>query len=251
MPDYRISFQLYSARKSQPVEAQLETLARLGYDAVEPFLELYQDDPAAFRALADSQNLPMPSVMSKIGYMDENAGEAIAAAKILGAGIIVLPYLSPEERPTDPARWQAVADRIRGHAERAAEAGLKLAWHNHEFEYVTLPDGSRPIDLILAGAHVGFQPDVAWLARAGCPIGAEIRRYADKIDVIHMKDVAPAGVEAEGGWADAGLGTIDWADVRASMRACPARLLVVEHDDPADWKKTAANSLAFLKKLSS
>ena len=167
MPDYRLSFQLYSARNFPPLEAQLETLAELGYDAVEPYLEVYEADPAAFRALADSHGLPMPSVLSKLAYMDQNPEKALEAAQVLGARTIILPYLFPDERPRDAPGWQALAQRIAGHGAKAAEAGLALAWHNHDFEYVALADGSRPIDHILAHSEVGWQPDVGWLSRAG------------------------------------------------------------------------------------
>jgi sugar phosphate isomerase/epimerase len=48
-----------------------------------------------------------------------------------------------------------------------AEHGLKLAWHNHDFEYQRLPDGSRPIDHLIGAAGVFFEPDIGWIVRAG------------------------------------------------------------------------------------
>ena len=51
MTNYRISFQLYSARKFPPVAAQLEALAAIGYDAVEPYGGAYQGDVGGFREL--------------------------------------------------------------------------------------------------------------------------------------------------------------------------------------------------------
>ena len=66
-----------------------------------------------------------------------------------------------------------------------------------------------------------------------------------------MKDTAPVGVTEEGGWADVGAGTFDWAAVWPAIAATDAGVLVVEHDDPADWRRSAANSLGFLRQFSS
>ena len=41
-------------------------------------------------------------------------------------------------------------------AESVRSAGLKIAWHNHDFEYRKLSDGSRPID------HLFAAPGLAW-----------------------------------------------------------------------------------------
>lgn len=251
MSEYRLSFQLYSARNFPPLEAQLEKLAEIGYDAIEPFSDLYEADPVAFRGMADSFGLPMPSVLSTLALMDRDADDAIDMARTLGARTIVLPYIFPEDRPTDFDGWKAIARRISDHADRAAEAGLALAWHNHDFEYAPLPDGTRPIDLILDGRNVGWEPDVGWLVRAGLSPEEELRRYLDRIRVFHIKDTAPEGVTAEGGWAAVGSGIINWKALWPTIASAETNLLVVEHDDPADWRAFATDSFTFLRQLTS
>ncbi len=249
MLSYRLSFQLYSARNFPPVERQLETLAQLGYDAVEPYLPVYEQDVDAFRRKVDAVGLSMPSVLSDLAFMDRNPSLAIDMAKALGAETVVLPFLHPSERPSDRAGWQAMADRIAVHARRAANSGLDLAWHNHDFEYAPLADGSRPIDLVLADDAVGWEPDIGWLARADVPIAAELDRYATKVRVFHVKDIAGREETIEDGWAAVGAGTIEWYSLWPSIAATGATLLVVEHDNPIDWKAIAESSLNYLKTL--
>ena len=55
---YKIAFQLYTSRNFPPLEAQLEGLAELGYDGVEPFLPNYGDDPARFRRRSMPRDSP-------------------------------------------------------------------------------------------------------------------------------------------------------------------------------------------------
>ena len=41
---------------------------------------------------------------------------------------------------------------------------------------------------------------------------AELKRYAGRIEAVHVKDIAPAGqCVDEDGWADPGFGVLDWS----------------------------------------
>ena len=57
MSKHKISFQLYSARNFPPLETVLEGLAKIGYDAVEPYYPLYGDDAAGYRRKVDAVGL--------------------------------------------------------------------------------------------------------------------------------------------------------------------------------------------------
>ncbi len=80
---------------------------------------------------------------------------------------MILPHLAEDKRPKDAAGWKAFAAKLTEHAAALAEAGLKLAWHNHDFEYEKLADGSRPIDALIAAKGVYYEPDIGWIVRAG------------------------------------------------------------------------------------
>jgi sugar phosphate isomerase/epimerase len=249
MANYRISFQLYSARNFPPVDGVLEGLAAIGYDAVEPYGGNYLDDPRGFRAKADRLGLAIPTAHVPLQLLDEDRGRAIDIGKTLGLESVVLPHVGGDARPKDAAGWRAMGERLAGHAEELGRAGLKLAWHNHDFEYAKLEDGSRPIDHLLAGQGVLFEPDVAWIARANADISTEVSKYGSKVVALHIKDTAPAGVTKDDGWTDVGAGTIDWQKVWPAIAATGATLLVMENDNPSDWRSFAANSYKYVNGL--
>ena len=67
--------------------------------------------------------------------------------------------------------------------QRAAASGFRLAYHNHDFEFVTLDDGSRLMDVLLAAEPaLLWEADVGWLIRAGEDSLAWLDRYADRSD---------------------------------------------------------------------
>ncbi|MBZ0228468.1 MAG: sugar phosphate isomerase/epimerase, partial [Bauldia sp.] len=119
----------------------------------------------------------------------------------------------------------------------------------HAFEYVTLADGSRPIDHLVGAAGVYWQPDLGWIVRGGADIRTELARYPGKVAAFHIKDTAPDGVTADDGWTDVGAGTIDWTDLWPAIADAGTDLLVLEHDAPSDWRAFAENSYRFLAGL--
>jgi sugar phosphate isomerase/epimerase len=249
MTDYRISFQLYSARNFPPIEAQLEALAAIGFDAVEPYGGAYVDDPAGFRKKIDAVGLNAPTAHMGLDTLDSDRKKAIAMAQTLGLETVVVPAPPPNQRSMDGAGWRALAQKLREHAAALAEKGLKLAWHNHNWEYAALADGTRPIDILLGSPGVLFEPDIGWIVRGGANPDPEIRSHSGRIAAFHIKDVAPAGVTKDDGWTDIGAGTIDWKKLWPAISASGCNLLVFENDAPSDWRSFAAHSYSYVAKL--
>ncbi len=249
MSSYRISFQLYSARNFPPIETHLETLAAIGFDAVEPFGGAYKADPQGLRAKCDALGLKIPTCHMALADLDGDRAGAIDAAKILGLETVIVPAVPQEERTQDVAGWRALGAKLQDHAAALKEAGLGLAWHNHAFEYVTLSDGSRPIEHLLSGAGVKWEADLGWVARGGADIASELETFKGKVAAFHVKDMAPAGVTKDDGWTDIGAGILDYKALWPSIESSGADLLVFEHDAPSDWESFARNSYAFVADL--
>ena len=249
MPDYRISFQLYSARNFPPIEKHLETLAAIGFDAVEPYGGAYKADPKALRARCDALGLTIPTCHMPLADLDADRAAVIDAAKILGLETIIVPAVPQEQRSQDVAGWKALGAKLAGHAAAAKAAGLNFAWHNHAFEYVRLSDGSRPIEHLLSGAGVKWEADLGWVARGGADIAKELAKFKGKVAAFHIKDMAPAGVTKDDGWTDIGAGILDYKALWPSIASAGTDLLVFEHDAPSDWESFARNSYKFIATL--
>ena len=250
---YKIAYQLYSSRNFPPLEAQLPELKAIGYDGIEPWLPAYEaDDGKSFRKLLDDAGLGCFGFHMPLAGLVSETQRFIDIALTLGAGWMIPPYLTPEERAgADSDFWKALGGKLAKGAAAAKPHGLKVAWHNHDFEFVALKDGSRPIDHILdeGGADVWFEIDCGWVRRAGADPATELSRFKNRIGVIQTKDTAPLGTKAEDGWVATGDGIIDWAALAPLFRATQADHLVTEHDNPGDWRAFAQRSINHLRQL--
>jgi sugar phosphate isomerase/epimerase len=132
-------------------------------------------------------------------------------------------------------------------------AGYEFAWHNHDFEFAPLADGSAPMEHILSAApDIGWEFDIAWAIRGGADPLPWIDRHGQRIVAVHVKDIARPGPGqgpgqgsmVEDGWADVGHGTVDWPGLMTELRKrSAARYYVMEHDNPADLGRFARRSI--------
>lgn len=249
MPNYRISFQLYSARNFPPIEKHLETLAAIGFDAVEPYGGAYKADPKGLRAKCDALGLKIPTCHMALADLDADRAAVIDTAKILGLETVIVPAVPQEQRSQDVAGWKALGAKLQEHAAAVKAAGLKFAWHNHAFEYVTLSDGSRPIEHLLHGSDVRWEADLGWVARGGSNIPRELAKFKGKLAALHVKDMAPVGTTKDDGWTDIGSGILDYKTLWPTLADAGTDLLVFEHDAPSDWESFARHSYAFVAGL--
>ena len=240
-----LGMQLYSGRKFPPVEAQLATIARHGFTNVETFGPLY-DDVDSTRRMLDAHGLRARSAHFSLAML-EDEGERVAIARRLGVEIVVTPYLTPAERPATVGGWKALGAHLLRIEARLSAAGLRFAWHNHGFEFEALADGSLPIEHLL-GDHLLWEADLAWMVLAGADPRPWIERYRGRIPLVHVKDIAPAGENAdEDGWADVGTGTLPWSQLWRHCVAAGAEMMIAEHDNPSDFDRFARVSAAAMR----
>jgi len=240
----KLSFQLYSSRNFPPLEAQLETLAAIGYRQVEPYGGLYGDPKALANALAHA-HLNAPSGHVSLAAVRDEPDRVAEIARLIGMRYVVVPYLVPDERPKDSEGWRKIARTLDGLAKDYAKRGLELAWHNHDFEFIPLADGGVPMRLMLDTApELKLELDIAWAVKGGVDPVAWLERYQGRVVACHIKDIAIEDTKEEDGWADVGHGRLDWSVLAPAAVKAGAQLLVVEHDAPSDFERCARRSYA-------
>ena len=240
-----LSFQLYSARTLEPLEAQFELLAGIGYKQVEPFGGLFSD-PQMLKTQLEMHGMSAPSAHVGLDRLRADPVAAVGLCRDLGIRTIYAPAPPPGERDGGEAEWTALGRELDSIGKVVTAEGLKFGWHNHHWEYAKAADGRRFIDILLQQApDLLWEADLAWVVRGGADPVAELKRYAGRIEAVHVKDIAPAGqCLDEDGWADPGHGVLDWSILVPVLREIGVTQFVAEHDKPNDVARFARRAFA-------
>lgn len=243
-----ISYQLYCSRNFPPIGDTLHMLSEAGYTEVEGYNGLF-DDLDGLRAGLDVTGLSMTS--SHIGFdlIENDPDGVLQTIKTLGIKKVFVPFVAPDQRPTDAAGWAAFGKRLAEIGKPLRDAGLVFGWHNHAFEFEPTENGELPIDLIAAASDdMMLELDLGWVRVAGHDPVDWIEKYAGRVASAHVKDIATDGeCTDEDGWADVGHGIMDWPAIHAALQAAGCTHYVAEHDNPSDHNRFATRSLAAIQ----
>jgi len=245
------SYQLYSSRNFPPLQATLDMLAKAGYAAVEGYGALYAD-AAAVDAMAEglaATGLKMPTAHFGLDQLEGDPAGCVAIARRLGIERLYCPWVHPDQRPTTAQGWRDFGGRLERAGAPIRAAGLGFGWHNHDFEFIPLPDGTIPMTALLEGGPaLEWEMDVAWVIKGKADALHWIAAERGRITAAHVKDIAAPGENAaEDGWADVGHGTVDWRALMAALRGAGVAHFIIEHDNPSDHARFAQRSLASVK----
>ncbi len=244
-----ISFQLFSTREF-PVDETLKLLQATGIKEVEGFGPYY-DDPAATKAKLDAHGLSMPTGHFSLDMVENEPERTIQVAKTIGIEAVIVPYIMPDDRPKNVAEWKAFGERLAKISEPIRAAGLQFGYHNHDFEFFALEDGSLPIDHIVnASENTKIELDLCWVFVAKHDPATWIKKLGDRLISVHVKDLAPEGEATdESGWADVGHGVIEWPPIVAALKDAGVPRYVIEHDNPNNQERLITRSYASVSKF--
>jgi sugar phosphate isomerase/epimerase len=228
--------QLYSLR-SLSRDERVSTVAAAGFDGV----ELVGLDPV------DSGTLSVVAAHVGLDELESDPEGIVEQCRANGTGTVVVPIV-------DTAAFAAgtveeTAARLDALAGRVADAGGRLLYHNHEFEFEvgienesggdaeqSAGTGETPYHtLVAATTRLWFELDVGWATAAGADPVALVDRFGDRVPILHLKDVrldreAPRGARP----VDLGEGDVDLRGCLRAGRRAGVEWIVFEHDAPID-----------------
>ena len=240
-PNKIIGLQLYSLRLQLPkdVKGTIEKVAQAGYKEVETYGYSVKDkfwglDPKSFKSLLKDNGLTAPSGhygMDKF-ITDGNQDELksyIEAAKIIDSEFITVPYLGDSLRKT-PDDYKKVAARLNEAATLCKASGLKLAYHNHNFEFEKHGDVTG-YEIMLKETDpklVQFELDLYWVVRSGNDPAKLFAEHPGRFPMWHVKDMDKANNTIN---TEVGSGTINFKDIYSHAKEAGLKHFIVEQEN--------------------
>lgn len=233
---------LYTVRDDMGSDAKatLRAVADAGYKYIEAagYSDgmFYKMSPKEFKDFVKKIGLK-PISSHQGGVTLDNADQMIADVKAAGFEYFVIPVppmgtYKYDNDTKSRSGAKSMADVLTVLGKKCKAAGLKLLYHNHDFEFKKDGDGIVAIDYLLENTdpkYVNFQMDLYWVTKAGADPIAYFEKYPGRFIMWHVKDM-----DDQGRFAPVGKGNIDFARILANKKLSGMKYYMVEQDKTFD-----------------
>ncbi|HEY8931112.1 MAG TPA: sugar phosphate isomerase/epimerase [Mucilaginibacter sp.] len=256
-----VGLQLYTLRDQLPKDPKgvIAKVAAAGYKEVETFGYSKQGgfwglDAKAFSATLKEHGLSTPSghfgmdeflIGGKTAELEAN----IEAANITGMTYVVIPSVNGEALKTADS-LKKIAEKMNKAAEICGKAGLKLGYHNHNFEWKPV-EGTTFYDTILKETDpklVHMEMDIFWVVRAGQDPVKLFKQHPGRFALCHIKDRDKKQTDLN---TEIGKGSIDFKTIMSHAKEAGLKHFIVEQENfiNIDPYVSIAESAAYVKNV--
>lgn len=264
--------------KDGPFET-LRQVSEIGYHAVEiSQIPMTPENVAELARARTELGMDIASLSASLTPPAGRPGESLTGdfdkivddAKTLGASMIRMGML-PFDAMASLDKVLDFCDQSNDMAIRLAEQGIGLYYHNHHIEFAKY-DGKYLLDIVADRApEMGLEIDVHWVQRGGLDPVTTLRKYGERVAMVHLKDYRIGQIPDEAfaalgtgdfaaffnaftgvvQFAEVGEGNLDFASIIPVSQQIGARYLLVEQDDqygrtPLECLKTSHDNLVAL-----
>ena len=261
----QIGLQLYTVRNLMADDPQgtLRAIKEAGYAQVEG------GDPATYGELLPmikdagltSQSIFFPGSyitgrwdLVKTQPASTDFASVVEAAQKLGMNYLVFGYMMPAEREVLDD-YYTVAEALNKAGEQCNEAGIKLCYHNHAFEFKPI-DGKVPYELLIEETDADklhFELDVFWSSLAEHEPIPLMEKLGDRITLLHLKNkkegtpmIYDEGEVPPEAFQELDEGVIDIKKILALAEKNGVEQCFVEQDQSPDPIQSIKQSMQYL-----
>ena len=256
--------QLYTVRDVLPKDTPgtLKQLHEIGFREVET-AGFGKYSAKEFRQLLDDAGLKAPSAHLRLNEPD--LGPVFEEATVLGAHFATSSSLATGNMPPRPAgvpmaplgldAFTKLAAQMNDIGAKAKAAGLQYAYHNHNYEFEKMPDGTYGYDVLVNHTDhnlVKFEIDCGWMCAAGADPVAYFTRYPGRFKMVHVKEfqaMKSPSISLEGSGrpkgTDLGQGFIDYKRIFAAGKKAGIEHAFSEQEDPFPVSQMASAKVAY------
>ncbi|MGI6577906.1 MAG: sugar phosphate isomerase/epimerase family protein [Eubacteriales bacterium] len=247
-----VALQVYSVRDEaeRDFRGTMKKVKEIGYDGVE-LAGLYGLTPSEIKSVLNELDLIPVSAHVPYDELVDDTEKVIRDYKEIGCEYIAVPYMTEDTRPNTP-KFPEVIEQITRIGRLCKDNGITLLYHNHDFEFVKMPDGSYGLDYLYDHVPADLlqtELDTCWVKVAGEDPVAYIEKYSGRSPVVHLKDFyiegnptklyELIGIESEEKQEDSGYfefrpvghGMQDMPSILEAALKAGAKWVVVEQDE--------------------
>ncbi|MBT2563458.1 TIM barrel protein [Pedobacter sp. ISL-68] len=243
----KIGIGLFTLREqlTADVKATIEQVAKIGYNQVETYYGypgkyevkgFWGLEAKDFNTLLKANDLTSPSGHYNLTDFlssgdDKMLKSHIETAATVGQKYFVIPALPTDIRANGTLDdYKRMALKFNQAAELCQKSGLKLAYHNHNFEFKDQGNGATGYEILLAETDaklVGFELDIFWAVNAGLNPVDMFKKNPGRYRMFHVKDMDKTDKAV---FVEVGSGRIDFKRIFAAAKLAGVDYIFTEQD---------------------
>lgn len=253
--DHLIGLQLYSVRDEvkDGLDQLLGRVAAAGYGSVEMYGfnitdNFFKHAPGEVAAMLKAHKLISPSGHYQLDLFDKDGQQVVDAALALGHRYVVIPWFPPEQRDSLDD-YKVIAEKINKAARLCKDNKLRMAYHNHDFEFTRYDGGVSGYDILLKECDkdlVDFELDLYWVKFANENALDIFKKNPGRIKMWHVKDMDKNDPKKQ---TAVGSGIIDFKSIFAEAELSGMEYFYVEQENlPVPGDDTIKKSSEYVRK---
>lgn len=207
-----------------------------------------------FNGLLKKNHLEMVSIGAPFKDLEDSPEKVVESAKAYGAKYVMCAWVPHNENDFAIAETKHATEVFNKAGKLLKENGITLAYHAHGYEFRPYKNGTL-FDYMMENAeHFTFEMDLFWVQHGGEDPLALMKKYPEKVTLLHLKDMAKGVVGNNTGSEDRetnvvlGTGQIDIAGVVAEAKKLGVEYMFIE-DESSRVVEQVPQSLEYLKGL--
>lgn len=249
-----IALQLYTLREpaKDDLPGTLQKVREMGWEYVQ-WSGMPNLPAEEIRAALDTAGLTAVAAHAGVESFETDFENQVRFWKTVGA-LDVAPGGMMRDCRGSLEAWLRGAARLDAVGARLREVGMRLSYHNHDWEFERYPEDPRTKLEILFDEtdpkNLYAELDLAWVHVGGEDPAGQLRRYANRCPVIHAKDLSDErslfGRRIQ--FMPLGQGVLDWPEIFKAGEEAGVEWWVYEQDNAdRDIFECAQDSYDFLK----
>ncbi|WP_316827140.1 sugar phosphate isomerase/epimerase [Pedobacter miscanthi] len=243
----KIGIGLFTLREqlTADVKATIQQVAKIGYNQVETYYGypgkyevkgFWGLEAKDFNTLLKSNGLTSPSGHYNVTEFLSSGDDKVLKSHIETAATVNQKYFVVPALPTDIRAngtlddYKRMAAKFNQAAELCQKSGLKLAYHNHNFEFKDQGNGVTGYEILLKETEaklVSFELDIFWAVNAGLDPVAMFKNNPGRYKTFHVKDMDKTDKAV---FTEVGAGRIDFKSIFAASKLAGLDYIFTEQD---------------------
>ena len=194
-------------------------------------IDFNRQNAKTIKELIDEYQIRVVSIQVKPKYVFGQVEQIVEFCHTVGCKIVVISMLPFECILGNEQKFYDFIDSLDKYYDIYKAHDIELAYHHHNWEYITLSSGkTRMVELLERTQKIRFVHDTYWTTKCGLSSGMQIRQFGKRLIGIHLRDLSlyKRGLDVLSKDAAVGEGVVDFNQVLTEACKVGTPYMVIE-----------------------